>query len=108
MIRVTALYPRNQGAEFDHDYYESQHHELLEERLGPLGMVRAEVDRGLAGMDGPPAPFVAAGHLYFRTLEDFRSAMEERGDEVLGDVPNFTDIDPVLQVSEVVVPGGTP
>lgn len=101
MIRVSALYPNETDGEFDHDYYASDHYDLVVERLSALGLKRLEIDRGVAGMEGPPPPFVAAGHLYFETAEAFEAAMEAHGEEILGDLPNFTDIAPVLQISEV-------
>lgn len=101
MIRVSAMYPNEDDGHFDHDYYETEHRELVRDRLGPHGLVRVEMDRGLAGMEGAPAPYVAAGHLYFETVEDFEAGLAAHGDEILGDIPNFTSLEPVLQVSRV-------
>jgi len=38
-------------------------------------------------------------------VEDFESALEAHGDESLGDLPNFTNVEPVIQVSEITVEG---
>lgn len=101
MIRVSALYPFDADARFDHDYYEGEHRELVRDRLGPYGLRRVEMDRGLAGMDGAEPPFVAAGHLYFGSLKELEEALEAHGDEIMGDVPNFTELEPVFQVSRI-------
>jgi uncharacterized protein (TIGR02118 family) len=37
------------------------------------------------------------------SVEGFQAAMQEHGAEILGDIANYTDIAPVVQVSEVVV-----
>jgi hypothetical protein len=65
MVRVTVLYPNESGKRFDHAYYAGKHLPMVMERLKGSGMLRYEVDKGLAGGGpGDPAPFVAACHLY--------------------------------------------
>ncbi len=103
MIRVSVHYPGKAGARFDHAYYKDKHMKLVGERLGGLGLVRAEIDRGLSGgAPGSAAPFACIGYLYFNSLDDFKKAMGAHGKELMADVPNFTDITPEVQISEVV------
>ena len=49
MIRVSVMYPSGDGKTFDHDYYVQKHMPLVHARWGGMGLVRTEVDRGLAG-----------------------------------------------------------
>jgi uncharacterized protein (TIGR02118 family) len=103
MIRVTVLYPNEPGKRFDHDYYVQKHMPLVRERLGSFGLVRTEVDRGLAGGDpGSPAPYIALGHVYFNRLEDFQKGMGTHGREIMADVPKYTDIEPQIQINEII------
>ena len=51
---------------------------------------------------GSPAPFVCIGHVYFNSLDEFQSAMKAHGRELFADVPNFTDIQPQIQISEIL------
>jgi uncharacterized protein (TIGR02118 family) len=103
MIRVSVHYPSKSGAKFDHAYYAKQHMTLVRQRLDGLGLVRAEVDKGLAGeAPGAPAPWVSIGYLYFHSLQDFQKAMKAHGPELIADIPNFTNITPELQISEVI------
>ena len=103
MIRVSVHYPSKGGAKFDHAYYAQKHMPLVRQRLGSLGLVRAEIDRGLAGgAPGSAEPFACIGYLYFKSLEEFQKAMKAHGAELMGDVPNFTTIQPEVQISEVV------
>jgi hypothetical protein len=37
------------------------------------------------------------------SVEDYQAASQEQGAEILGDIVNYTDIAPVIQISEVVV-----
>jgi uncharacterized protein (TIGR02118 family) len=101
MIRVSALYGNTADARFDHDYYHGRHRKLVERLFGPHGMLRIEMDRGLAGGGGAAAPFVASAHLYFESLDAFQAAFAAHGEEVLADIPNYTNVTPVLQVSEI-------
>jgi uncharacterized protein (TIGR02118 family) len=42
-------------------------------------------------------------HLFCETLEGFSAGMAAHGPEIMGDIPNYTDLKPVIQISEVVV-----
>ena len=103
MIRISVLYPATEGARFDQEYYAQKHMKLVRDRLGSLGLVRTEIDKGLAGgAPDAPAPFVSIGHVYFNSLADFQKAMAAHGAELMADVPNYTNIQPVIQISEIV------
>lgn len=103
MIRVVVAYPNQPGATFDEAYYLGTHIPLVRKRLGPLGMVRCEIDKGLAGgAPGAPAPYLFVAHLYFNRLEDIQNGMATHGAEVMGDIPNYTNIQPTIQIGEIV------
>jgi len=40
--------------------------------------------------------------LYFNSVADFQKAMGAHGKEIMGDVLNYTDIRPQVQISEIV------
>jgi len=64
MVRISVFYATAEGKKFDHDYYVNRHMKLVRERLGSFGLVRTEVDRGVAGgVPGAPAPYVAIVHV---------------------------------------------
>jgi uncharacterized protein (TIGR02118 family) len=61
------------------------------------------IDKGIAsGTPGAPVPFVAIGYLYFEKIEDFQNGMRVNATKIRADIPNYTDIQPVVQISEVV------
>lgn len=102
MIRVSVLYPHAEGKRFDHDYYANKHITMLADKFGPA-MLKCEIDKGLAGVPpGQPAPFVAAVHMFFDSVESFQGAFAPHTGTIMGDVPNYTDIMPTIQISEVV------
>ncbi|MBM3217996.1 MAG: EthD family reductase [Candidatus Rokubacteria bacterium] len=103
MIRVTVLYPNEAGKKFDVDYYKNTHMKLVGDRLKSFGFVRAEVDKGLSsGAPGSAAPFVCIGHVYLNSLAEFQKGMGQHGAEIMADIPNYTNIQPTMQISEIV------
>jgi uncharacterized protein (TIGR02118 family) len=104
MIRVTILYPNKPDAKFDYDYYVNKHVKTANEKFARMGMVKAEIDKGISGMQaGSPPPYVAMGHMVFNSIEDFQKAFEVYGDETAADGPNYTNIEPQIQISEIVM-----
>ena len=74
MIRVTVLYPNESGKRFDVDYYTHKHMTLVRDRLTGFGLVRTEVDKGLAGGAPGPGPSRASG-----TCTSTRSTAVQKG-----------------------------
>jgi uncharacterized protein (TIGR02118 family) len=103
MIRITVLYPNESGKKFDIDYYANKHMKLVTDRLKSFGVTRAEVDKGVAGgAPGSGAPYVCIGHVYANSLADFQKGMGVHGADIMGDIPNYTNIQPIMQISEIV------
>ena len=103
MIRVAVLYPNKPDAKFDHDYYATRHMKMVTEKLTPMGLIKGEIDKGIGGASaGSPPPYVATGYMLFNSIEDFQKALGAHNDEFMADVPNYTNIEPQIQISEVV------
>jgi uncharacterized protein (TIGR02118 family) len=102
MIRLMVLYPAKDGEAFNYDYYFNEHHKLLVSRWKPEGMVSCEFDRGLSDPAGGKAPYVAVAHIKFNSADALQKALAKHGAEVVGDVANYTKIQPIMQVNEVV------
>jgi len=68
------------------------------------GFKGVSVERGLGGaMPGTDAAYVAMCHFLFNSAEDFMAAFTLHAAELQGDMPNYTDIVPIIQVSEVLI-----
>jgi uncharacterized protein (TIGR02118 family) len=102
MIKVTVSYPNGPGNTFNHDYYRDNHLPLVRSRVGSA-IKRAEIDRGVAaGEPGADPAWLASGHLYFDSVEAFQSSFGPHAPEILGDIPNFTNAQPYIVISETV------
>ncbi len=103
MVRMSVMYPTTPGKKFDFDYYANKHMVLVRTRWESMGLAKIEIDRGLAGgAPGAPAPYVCVGHVYFNAIADLQKATAAHGKELFADVPNFTDITPQVQISEII------
>jgi uncharacterized protein (TIGR02118 family) len=102
MFRVSVMYPNQEGARFDFEYYRTTHMEIVEKHLKSHGLIRTEVDRGVSGGADQPAPYVCVGHLYLESIEGYDKGIAESGSILRGDIPNFTDITPIRQISEII------
>jgi len=104
MIKVSVLYPNEEGKKFDFDYYLNTHLPMVQGLLEPMGLVKGEVEKGVSGADpSKPAPFVLVAHLFFETTEEVHAAFTTNGGQIMGDIKNFTDISPTFQISEVLI-----
>jgi uncharacterized protein (TIGR02118 family) len=91
MIKVSVMYPDGPGKHFDHAYYRDKHMPLVKARMGSA-LKFYTVDKGLAGgTPGSPATYA------------FQAGFGPHANEIMGDIPNYTDISPLIQISEVVV-----
>ena len=103
MIKVSVMYPNKPGARFDHAYYRDKHMPLLKARMGDA-CIRYTIDKGLAGgAPGESATYVGMCHIFCDSIADFQAGFGPHAKEITGDIKNYTDIAPVMQISEVVV-----
>lgn len=103
MIKVSVMYPNTPGARFDHAYYRDKHMPMVKRLLGEACLYYT-VDKGLAGgAPGSPATYVGMCHLFFDSVEAFQAAFGPHAGPIMADIPNYTDLEPAIQISEVVV-----
>ncbi len=102
MIKVTILYPNGDGKKFDMDYYSNKHMPMVASLLGD-SMKLYEIDKGIAGRTpGDPIPYLAIGYLYFDRLSAYQNSFRANAEKIRNDIPNYTNIQPVVLISEVV------
>lgn len=102
MIKVTILYPNGEGKKFDMDYYSSKHMPMIASLLGD-SLKLYEIDKGIGGRTpGDAVPYLAIGYLYFDKLSAYQNSFKPHAEKIRGDVQNYTNIQPIVQISEVV------
>ena len=101
MYCITVAYPKKDGGKFDFDYYAKKHIPMVAGFLG-ANCTKTEIRKGLASPDGSAASFVCLGSLWIKSIEEFQATLAQHGPEIMGDIPNYTNLQPILQVDEVV------
>lgn len=101
MASLSVVYPRTPGATFDYDYYRTKHMPLVGQRWADAGLTGGEALLGKIAVDGSEPPYFAIGIIHFDSGESLRAALNgEHAPEIIADIQNFTDAQPVLQINE--------
>jgi uncharacterized protein (TIGR02118 family) len=104
MIKISVLYPYRKGAAFDMEYYVSRHMPMVRDKLGAACKGIA-VEQGLSGgAPGSEPPFVALGHVLLESAQALETAFAPHASTFMADIPNYTAIEPIVQISEVKLP----
>jgi uncharacterized protein (TIGR02118 family) len=102
LIKVSIMYPYAEGKTFNMEYYETKHMPMVAAFLGS-NLVKYTIEKGLAsGIPNQPLPFIAIGTFYVKSLSDYQAAIGPNRDAIRADFSNYTNISPVILVSEVV------
>jgi uncharacterized protein (TIGR02118 family) len=101
MISVCILYPRTERSRFDMDYYVNKHMPMAIKSLG-AALKGVTVEAGVGGTEpGSPPANAAVCRLLFESVETFLAAFGPNAEKLQGDIPNYTDVAPVIQFNEV-------
>ncbi len=101
MVKVTIMYPNSEGKTFDMDYYATKHMPMVAELLGE-SLKSLSIDKGISGRTpDDDIPYVAIGYLYFNKLSDYQESFGPNAKKIVSDIPNYTNIQPIIQISEV-------
>ena len=103
MIKVSVMYPNGPGVRFDHTYYRDKHMPFVKAKMGDSCKFYT-IDKGVAGgAPGVVAPYIGMGHIFSDSIEAFHAGFGPHAKEIMADIPNYTDSQPVILFSEVVV-----
>ncbi|GAB5409503.1 MAG: EthD family reductase [Balneolaceae bacterium] len=103
MITVMVAYPNSEGSTFDKDYYKNTHLPMAMEKIGPA-LKGLMLEFGVAGgAPGADASFASLATMYFDTIEDFQENFGPHAGEIMADLPNFTNSEPTIQISEIAM-----
>ena len=105
MATLSVIYPRAPGATFDYNYYQNKHLPLAGRCWASAGMVGGEALLGQSTPDGSEPPYFAIGILHFESADALKAALAgKHAPEVLGDIRNFTDVEPIVQINQRIRP----
>jgi len=102
LTKVSVMYPYAEGKTFNMDYYEAKHMPMVAKFLGS-NLVKYTIEKGVAsGITNQPLPFMAIGTFYVKSLSEYQAAIAPNRDAIRADFANYTNVSPVILVSEVV------
>jgi uncharacterized protein (TIGR02118 family) len=102
LVKVSIMYPYNEGKTFNMEYYETKHMPMVADLLGS-NLVKYTIEKGLAsGIPNQPLPFMAIGTFYVKSISDYQAAIGPHRAAIRADFSNYTNISPLILVSEVV------
>jgi len=105
MFNISSIYPKKVGCSFDFDYYLNKHMPMLIELLSKAkGFQGVSVERGI-DIEDPKmeSSYIAMCHYYFDTLENFMTAFIPHAEKLQGDIANYTNIEPTIQINKVEI-----
>ena len=101
-ISVSVIYPNEPDAKFDMDYYMNSHVKMVRDNWTDMGMKELKIYKGVsAPRPGTPPPYMVIGIMEFDSLDEFYAAGKASGKEMAQDIPNFTNLEPVVQINEL-------
>jgi uncharacterized protein (TIGR02118 family) len=101
MVKVSVLYPYKEGGSFNMDYYLKSHIPMVQKKCGPA-CKQVTVEQGLSGADPSTKPaFAVTAHMLFDSVDAFRAAFGPHSAEIMADIANYTQLQPIVQISEV-------
>lgn len=95
---VAILYPNKEGSKFDFKYYMQKHIPMASELLN----CKIDVAKVVGTPDGSPAPFLCIARIWTNSLPALAAAMERHEAEIVGDIPNYTNVEPLVQIEETL------
>jgi uncharacterized protein (TIGR02118 family) len=101
MTKVSIHYPNKPGSRFDEDYYINVHMPMAISSLG-AAIKAVSVEIGVSGaLPGQAPPYAALCHFVCDSAEAFYNAFMPHAAALQGDMINYTDIEPIIQISEI-------
>ena len=102
LIKIAVMYPFAEGKTFNMEYYEKKHMPMVAGYLG-ANLVKYTIEKGIAsGIPTQPLPYLAIGTFYVKSLADYQAAIGPNREAIRADFANYTNVLPVILVSEVV------
>jgi len=103
MVIVSVVYPASEGARFDVDYYLKTHIPMVRALAKDSGLREVKVLRGSGAPGGGAPAYSMMALLSVDSVAGLEQLLERHGAEIIGDIPNFTNIEPIIQINDVLM-----
>lgn len=100
MYCMTVDYPREEGSQFDYDYYRDKHLPLCKELLAEHGFAGTLLRLGTGRAPGGDDLLWASVVILFESLDQMKAGLAKAGGAIGADVANYTNVKPRMSFSE--------
>ena len=102
LFKVSIMYPYAEGKTFNMEYYETKHMPMVAGFLGQ-NLVKYTIEKGVSsGIPNQPLPYMAIGTFYVKNIDEYKAAIAPNRDAIRADFANYTNVAPIILISEVV------
>ena len=85
-VKISIMYPHEEGKNFNMDYYANNHMPMVAELFGEA-LLKYGIEKGISGRTPQdPMPYVAIGYFYFNSVEEYGKAFGGNAEKILGDI----------------------
>lgn len=101
---ITVLYQNSLdgNGSFNIEYYVDKHMRLVEKAWKAVGIQAWQVIKFVGQPDGSPRTYCAAAIVTFDSCDGAKRALQaEETKKIFGDVPNFTNLKPLLMTGDI-------
>ncbi|KAH6892892.1 ethyl tert-butyl ether degradation EthD [Thelonectria olida] len=100
---ITVLFPNEPDAKYDIDYYTTKHMPLIQTLWGKYGVKSWSATKFANGINGSAPVYTFGSIVVWDNQEQVKTAFSgPEADEIMGDVPNFSNKQPVFLFGDVL------
>ncbi|KAK0370602.1 ethyl tert-butyl ether degradation EthD [Colletotrichum limetticola] len=102
-VTIIVVFPNDPDAKYDIDYYTTKHMPLIQEQWGKYGVTSWSVTKFQPGADGTQPLYAFGSTVTWDNIEQIKTAFAgPEADGIMGDVPNFSNKQPIFLTGEVL------
>lgn len=103
MIAISYMYPHREDGRFNLSYYYTKHIPLVQKIFGEA-LKWVQIEQGVQeSYMRSKSPFMLVARLYFDSVDEMQEIFEKNKRVLMVDMFKFTDIQPVVQISDVIM-----
>jgi uncharacterized protein (TIGR02118 family) len=103
-VTFMAMYPNTPNTEFDFEYYTKQHIPMAK-KLWANKLLNVQVVKNarLSESHNKKSDYLVIATFEVTNMEDLHNLIKNHSEQLSNDFPNYTNVKPIIQISEVIV-----
>lgn len=102
-ITITVIFPNEPDADYDIEYYATKHMPLIQTLWSKYGLTSWSMTKFIDGIDSSSPLYAFGSTVTWDSIEQVKAAFAgPEASEIMGDVRNFSNKDPIFLTGEVL------